>query len=98
MSEEVSINSIYSHSTGCIFSRLFHLWGFKFSFQRQNNTVKQPPFCFSHFHTSKSKKEAQSEQVTTIKTIYQSEQWCDFIEPTDATFAVIAAALVPTPP
>lgn len=40
----------------------------------------------------------ESDRVTTIRTIYQSEQWCDFIEPSDATFAVIAAALVPTPP
>lgn len=56
------------------------------------------PSCFSHFHTSKSKKEASSEEVTTLSTIYQGEQWCDFVETTDATFAVITAAFVPTPP
>lgn len=37
-------------------------------------------------------------EVTAIAAIYRSEQWGDFTQPTDAASAVIAAALVPTPP
>lgn len=64
----------------------------------KDRPAKAPPPVFHTFQHQSVRRKTPSWEVTTLWAIYQREQWADFIELTDATLVVIAAALVPTYP